>query len=422
MTERVRLVYGTQGLFEMDCPRERLALLQSAPAPCQNLAEQLLDRLQMPLELPPLVHFFTPGDRAVFALDRHTPEAATLIATLWNSLAPSGLQPSDLVILQPAGLDGRPQADPRTQLPEDVRSQIVWKTHDATDETARAYLASSSRGDRIYLARELVESDVVVSIGTIAYDAVIGYRGTSSVFYPSLSSVEAIQKLHGQGHSELGPEDDRPLRQEMDEVAWLLGNMFTVQVIPSRSKGVVEVLAGASDAVLTHGKELLAQEWRVSLDRRVPLVVVAIEEDDAGHGWAQVGAALETARNLVTKGGRIVVLTELTAPLTPGLDLLRASRDARSALQPLRKRQPPDMVSAIQIAQAADWARVSLLSRLDPSVAEELFLFSLESEREVVRLLEDGGPCAFIESAQHTYGEIVARERRRAGTGANRES
>ena len=33
------------------------------------------------------------------------------------------------------------------------------------------------------------------------------------MFYPGLSNTEAFTKSLGQGHSELGPDDDRPLRQ-----------------------------------------------------------------------------------------------------------------------------------------------------------------------------------------------------------------
>jgi nickel-dependent lactate racemase len=412
MNRTVRLHYGQNGLFEAEIASERVALYQPAPEPCTNFVEQLRDRLQVPLELPAFRHFFTPGDRIALALDRHTPESPRLVAALWEQISAAGIEPDTVTILQPAGLDGVPQPDPRNLLPPEVSERLQWRIHDATDERLRAYLASTARGDRVYLARELVEADVVISVGVIAYDAVAGYRGTSSVFYPGLSSVDAIKKLHGQGHSELGPEDERPLRQEMDEVAWLLGNMFTIQVIPARAHGVVEVLAGSNEAVLAHGQELLAQEWRVSLPERVPTVVISIDEDDAGETWSHLGAALETARNVVTKGGRIVVLSQLRGETTPGLDILRSSRDARAALQPLAKAQPPDMVAAMQIARAADWAKVYLLSRLDPALTEDLFLFPVDNEKQVHRLLSDGGPCAFIESAQHTYGEIMPKNTR----------
>jgi hypothetical protein len=52
---------------------------------------------------------------------------------------------------------------------------------------------------------------------------------------------------------------------------------------------------------------------------------------------------------------------------------------------------------------AADWANVSLLSRLDPGLVSDLFLVPLESERELQRLLEMEHLTAIIESAQHAF-------------------
>ena len=87
----------------------------------------------------------------------------------------------------------------------------------------------------------------------------MGYRGTNSVFYPGLSSADAMLRTHGQGHLELGPDEARPLRDLVDEVGWLLGNPFTVQVIPAASQGVSRVLAGVCDPVFAQGKKLLAE-------------------------------------------------------------------------------------------------------------------------------------------------------------------
>ena len=48
-----------------------------------------------------------------------------------------------------------------------------------------------------------------------------------------------------------------------------------------------------------------------------------VDRDTAGHGWNQIGAALATARNLVKKGGKIVVLSQLDAELGEGMTLVR---------------------------------------------------------------------------------------------------
>src|SRR5690606_348627 len=103
---------------------------------------------------------------------------------------------------------------------------------------------------------------------------------------------EAVKRAHGQGHTELGSDDERPLRQMVDEVGWLLGTPFTIQVVPSSGGGLSEVLTGAIDSVYRRGRSLLVDHWLIRLPERVDTVVVAVDEDAGGHGWNQVATAL----------------------------------------------------------------------------------------------------------------------------------
>ncbi|MCH7685819.1 MAG: DUF2088 domain-containing protein [Planctomycetes bacterium] len=311
-----------------------------------------------------------------------------------------------MLIIQPPNTTGAKYVDPRVKLPKSVRNRIGWKIHDPAGKDACLYLSTTSSGERIYLARDVVDADIVVSIGQIAFDPILGFRGTNSVFFPGLSSEDSVHRARGQGHRELRPDDDRPIRQVIDEIGWLLGTQFSIQVTPSAGGGVSHVLAGAVDSVHRHGKQLLAEEWLVQLEFRADIVVAAVEADAGGHGWEQIGAALAAARNLVVKDGKIVILSELQAELGEGLELVRHSETPGDAIGPLRKMLPSDLTAATQLAAAADWADVYLLSKLESDLVEELFAIPLESEREVTRLLENTGQCAFLASAQHTFGLV----------------
>ena len=269
-------------------------------------------------------------------------------------------------------------------------------------------MAATATGERIYLAREVVDADFLISVGPIAFDPLMGYRGTNSVFYPGLSSVEAMQRTQGQGHLELGPEEVRPLRELIDEIGWLLGNPFTVQVIPAASGGVSRVLAGVCEPVFAQGKKLLMEQWLVEVDERPDVVIAAIDHEPGPHGWEQLGAAVEVARGLVARGGKIVILSDLNADLSQGLELIRSGQTARDAIRPLRKQAPPDLICATQLAAAADWARIYLLSGLADDVVDELFLTPVSDESEVRRLLNDDSRCLFLEAAQFTYGAVRA--------------
>ena len=109
-----------------------------------------------------------------------------------------------------------------------------------------------------------------------------------------------------------------------------------------------------------------------TVDERSDIVVASIESDAGGHGWEQVGRALEVARNLVTHDGRILLLTDLDESPGDGLKLIRGADAPSEALSPLKSLAPLDLVPATQCVEATDWARVYLLSQLDSELVEDL--------------------------------------------------
>jgi hypothetical protein len=190
-------------------------------------------------------------------------------------------------------------------------------------------------------------------------------------------------------------------------VAWLLGIQFAIQVLPSRSHGALAgLLVGNTDRVAEQGRVLLDQTWRVALDQRGETALLAIPSSGDPTSWSDLGAALEAAQKLIVHGGRIIVLSDLAAEPGPGVELIRGSRSPKSALQPLRKAGPPDLLAATQIAAAADWASIYLLSKLDSQVVEEAFMTPLEHEKEATRLLESCDGCVVLAGAQHVYSEL----------------
>jgi nickel-dependent lactate racemase len=193
----------------------------------------------------------------------------------------------------------------------------------------------------------------------------------------------------------------------MDEVACLMGVQYTVQVIASGEGGVSHVVAGTLDSVLRRGRELLADQWLVELHARADLVLATLDGPPESLSWDDFGNALRAARNLVVAGGRIVLLTEFAGEIDQGLRIVGSVEFPRDAIQPLRESAPPDLMAATELALAADWARVYLMSGLDESLTEDLFMTPVESEREVQRLIDAAESCIFLGGAQHIWGRVV---------------
>lgn len=402
----ISLRYGANAEFSAEIDASRVAVFRPGPTPRKDVAQAVSQALASPLDLPTLDQALVPDDRVVLALDRDTPCDAEVVAGIWSYLERRGINPANVTILQPAAVDQKKPSDPRTLLPISVQQTTNWRIHDPLEEGSCCYLATTTKGEPVYLAKELVEADFVLPVGATSYDTLLGYRGTNSVLYPGLSNIESMRKTVGQGHLELSPRDERPLRQLVDEIAWLMGIQFCVQVVASDGGGVLEVLAGSTDAVFKRSREKLDDNWLVSMPERVDTVVVAVSADISGHRWNHIGKAVATARQLVKRGGRIVILSELDEQPGDGLSLLRREEYPENCLQPLRDESPVDLIPATQIVNAAGWARILLLSNLPPELVEELFIYPLEECSEVTRILENSESSVILGGAQNTFGIV----------------
>ncbi len=401
--------YGAAQPLCLPFDADRFRSFHAGPSALADVGAAARTALTDPCDFPPLTSMCVPGDQLILVLDRNLPHAAAIVAEVVPLACEAGVDPARLTLLQPAHWHSRTLADPRSELSASLRQTVQWKIHDPTEKDGTGYLATSVGGERIYLSRTVLDADLVVPLFAAGFDSVVGYRNPGCLLYPGLSSVEAFTKSLGEGHRELRPEDDRPLRQLGEEICWLLGIQFAIGAAPSRRPGGVSaVWAGQWEAVQRQSRQFVDRAWKVSLDQRVETVVLSVSGPAETVGWEEIGAALDAAQHLVMRDGRIVILSSLQAAPGPGMDIVRSSRSPKAALQRLRQESPPDLVSSAQLASAAAWARVSLLSRLETSLVDDLLLTPLTSPAEAERLIALCDDVVLIDGGEHVCGEIVA--------------
>jgi len=397
----IQLSYGATGQLDLEFLSRQVVAHHHVERSNHSAQELMANALANPVDFPHPKHLITPGDVVVVVIEDDLPEVADLVAGMWDMLRAAGVSAENLTFLQPARWIAVETPDPLEKLPEDVRAAVTLKRHEPTDEDGCAYLANTAAGERVYLARELVEADAVYIIGLAQFDPLLGIRGGASSLFPGLSDLETVRRTIGQGHEELSPDDHRPMRDIVDEVAWLLGVQYIINVIPGANRKVQHVIAGHCNSVGRQSRNELNDQWRFQLQDRVELVIVTV----ADNNWNQIARALNTARRVVEKDGRIVILSELNVPLTMGLEALKQSRTPTEALKPVRKSMPFEWDIVSQIARAVDWANVYLLSQEPAETIDELFMIPLSTRDEVLKLLDQDDSVAIIENANLVYAQ-----------------
>jgi nickel-dependent lactate racemase len=391
--QSVRLEFANGELLA-DCAMPRGTALDDPAA-------ALTAAMDAPLDYPPFARGATPGDRVVLAVEAGMPEAAAIVAAVIDYLVRSGVELDGITILQTKADAEGPGGDLQRRWPETWKQRIGVVGHDPADRSQLAYLATTQSGETIFLNRALTDADVVLPIGVLRRDTAAGYFGLHGSIFPALSNEKVLARFRALTSLRAKGERKRQLIAEVDEVAWLLGVFFTIQVVPASGDRVLEVLAGVPAAVRQRGRELYRTAWKCSVPQRASLVVAAIEGSAAGQTWQNVGRALAVASRLVEEGGAIALCCELAEAPGPGVQCLAELGSRQEALREIRQARPADALPAAQLAAAIDRSSVYFLSNLEESLLEKLEIAAVGGGDELARLVRRHPSCIVLSNAPY---------------------
>jgi nickel-dependent lactate racemase len=402
------LRYGTNSTIELDINAASLVADCRCPhgTPLADPAAATAAALAEPLDFPPLRKAVIPGDRVVLAVAEGLPQSPAIVGAVVSTLIDAGIAPRDICILQPAGeLAG--DIELREGLPAESRQEIEFAAHDPNHRDHLSYLAANEHGDAIYVNRRLFDADVVLPIGCVRLDQSPGYFGPSGVLYPTFSDAAAIDRFGtsvlDSGHGEV----DRR-RREADEVAWLLGVLLVVQVVPAAAGKAMHVIAGNTESVDRRGTELCRLAWAFEIPQRAELVIAAIEGGRDQQTWENFARAIAAASRAVADEGAIALCTELAALPGPALEWIGRSRNLADAQRHIRKEHSSDASAAHELSQALKRVRVYLYSQLDDDVVEELGMAPVAAAADIGRLARRHSSCIVLGNAQ--FAEPTAIE------------
>ncbi len=416
---RVVLNYQDERL-ELEVADDRLLGFWPGPDPLAEVEVRTRVRqdLEEPQDYPPLRKAVVPGDHVVLAVDPEIPQVERFATIAAEVLEESGVDREAIQVLALGPIRSRETATIRSEVgPQDLLASnsisrktsqgLHWIEHDPADQTQIAYLASTDSGRRVYLNRHLTDADVVVPVGLLSYDPILGYQGPWSTLFPGLSDLETQQAIRGQASIHVPDIDhSRPALDESAEVTWLLGSQFHIGILPG-STGIAGVIAGLESTVRVQGMRALDRAWTLRVPERAELVVAGIGQPGTPTRLQDLARGLATAANLVRRGGKIAILSRVEGPIGPAIQRLIGSEDPREWPKILRGAESePDYPAARQLALALAWADVFLLSGLDDDVVDELSMIPLARPEEVQRLADLCDSCLILNHADLTRGVV----------------
>lgn len=394
------LRYGQQAILQLDLPAEAVVIDRPGPPgiPLDDPAAAVAAAVHDPLDFPPLSQAVVVGDRVAIALEAGVPQSPQLIAGLVHALLEAAIEPGNITILQSQLKSQLEQEDPRAALPDAVRDEVQLVTHEASDRAQLSFLAPSEQGHAVYFNRVICDADLVIPVGCLRADESLGNVGLNAGLYPTFADDEAQRRFQAPSSTEQ-PVSRRRREEEADEAAWLLGILFTVQILPGPGDSVLQVLAGQLGAVSRQGRKLMQQAWTFDLPRRGSLVVATVEGGPEQQTWENFARALFAARGAVEVDGDILICTELSHPPGPALQKLCWDDEQSPAIGEIRRDRTPDAVTASQLWQTLREHRVYLLSHLDSDTVESLGMAYVSSGEEIAHLSRRHASCVLLGNA-----------------------
>ncbi|WP_165224272.1 lactate racemase domain-containing protein [Aquisphaera insulae] len=388
--------------LDLDIPDDKLVGSWDGPQGLDPAAAAAAAReaLDSPVELPPVGRMVVAGDRVAIAWDSSLAGATPILHGLLERLTAAGVEVDDVVVVTTPGSS--------RSGPLDLPAGVAQEVHDPLHQDSLAYLAATKDGRRIYLNRRLTDADVVIPVGRVGYDPILGYRGPWSTLFPALSDVETHRSYRNQLVED--PADQlkpAPRWDESFEVGWLLGSQLQVGVIPG-ARGPAAVLAGLGDPLRGRAVEVLDKLWGYQVPSGAECVVAGIGRPGSPSGLGELVDGLMTASRLVNHGGKILALSRASGDLGPSLRRLTSIDDVRKASAILRGHDDDvDSVSGRRLARVLSWADVYLLSGLDRGTVEDLSMVPVEGPDEARRLVSRSGACLVVSGADLTRATVV---------------
>ncbi len=366
--------------------------------PLSCVAEAIESALAEPLGFPPLVQSVMPGDKVTIALAPGVPQAAIMVAHTVAVLLHAGLSAADLTLVCTQADAETQSLDPLSLVAPQVRQQIDVQVHHPWQRESLSYLAASADARPIYIHRAIHDADLVISIGCLRLEDSLGYHGVAGSVFPEFSDADSLARYRAP--KSVRPQNHDRLNRESDEVSWLLGSVFTIQVVPGRGGAVLHAMAGEREAVFRAGSRLCAEAWNYQIERRAALVVATIEGGAEHQTWDNLGRALASAAHAADDEATIVLCTELDQAIGPGLQRLVGAEDVHTAMHEIAKAAPADALVAAELVRALERGRVYLISRLGDELVEELGMTPISAD-QLPRLAARYDSCVVLANAHY---------------------
>lgn len=192
--------------------------------------------------------------------------------------------------------------------------------HNCTDATIFKNLGTTQLGTEITIRKDVLESDVIITLGAISYHYFAGFGGGRKLLFPGLASKEAILHNHRlfldpqkkQLHKNCKPGNltENPLSNDLLEISSLCPPHIEIHGLLNETGELADAWVGSSHSDFVKACEQHRKNYTVQTNKRYDVVLASAGGYPKDLNFIQAHKAIHHASLFAREGGKIIVFAE----------------------------------------------------------------------------------------------------------------
>ncbi len=281
------------------------------------------ERLDSPIDSPPLEDIVKPGETVLIVVPDATREAAAgqIVNLLIRRLIANGTQPFDIAAIFATGIHRAVSAEEKEQiLTPFVAQRIKTLDHRPRDLMQIEQYGETDGGIRVGLNRALKEYDRVITVGSVSFHYFAGFTGGRKLICPGLASSATIAATHKLAFDcdtkdrrrGVGPAmlTGNAVHEAFMEIASMAAPDLSVNTIVDERGAATEVFCGNWITSHRAACEYFDAANTINIDEKREVVVVSCGGQPYDVNLIQAHKTLDAAAKACLPGGTILIFAE----------------------------------------------------------------------------------------------------------------
>ena len=274
--------------------------------------EALRERIRNPIGSPPLREISKGAGRVLIVTDdntRHTP-LHRVVPIILDELAEAGISDSAIRILIGLGTH-RAMTDEeiRRKFGDELTSRFQITNHEWKNPARLTSLGKSELGFEVLMNREILESGLLISVGSIIPHATAGFSGGAKSVMPGICGESTIEATHWAAldyeMSEILGNFDNKVREAFIRIARRAGLRFIVNTIMMDEERIYDAVAGDVEAAHEAGCGRCLELYGVPVAAKAEVVIAEAYPSDIDLRQAIKAVC---AADVVCRDGGVIIL------------------------------------------------------------------------------------------------------------------